>query len=68
MEQELLYKYFKGTAPGEKEKLILNWVDASSENQKAFQKERMLHNIALLTDEEQINRRNKKNRILPMLK
>lgn len=38
MEEELLYKYFKGTASEEEEKLILNWVDASPENRKAFQK------------------------------
>lgn len=68
MEEELLYKYFKGTASEEEEKLILNWVDASPENRKAFQKERMLYDIALFTDEKQINRRDKKNRILPMLK
>ena len=60
MEQELLYKYFKGTASEEEEKLILNWVDASPENRKAFQKERMLYDIALFTDEKQINRRDKK--------
>ena len=42
MEQELLYKYFKGTTSEEEERLILDWVDASPENRKAFQKERML--------------------------
>ena len=29
MEQELLYKYFKGTTSEEEERLILDWVDAS---------------------------------------
>ena len=47
MEEELLYKYFKGTASEEEEKLILNWVDASPENRKAFQKERMLYDISV---------------------
>lgn len=51
MEQELLYKYFKGTTSEEEERLILDWVDASPENRKAFQKERMLYDIALFTDE-----------------
>ncbi|OCM99678.1 hypothetical protein AE749_05460 [Bacteroides fragilis] len=55
MEQELLYKYFKGTASEEEEKLILNWVDASPENRKAFQKERMLYDIALFTDEKHLS-------------
>ena len=53
MEQELLYKYFKGTTSEEEERLILDWVDASPENRKAFQKERMLYDIALFTDEKQ---------------
>lgn len=38
MEEELLYKYFKGTASEEEEKLILNWVDASPETGKHFKK------------------------------
>ena len=47
MNQDLLYKYFKGNANIEEEKQILDWVDASNENRKAFQKERMLYDIAL---------------------
>ena len=42
MNQDLLYKYFKGNATIEEEKQILDWVDASDENRKTFQKERML--------------------------
>ena len=38
MNQDLLYKYFKGNANIEEEKQILDWVDASDENRKAFQK------------------------------
>ena len=34
MNQELLYKYFKGTASIEEEKQILDWVEASEENRK----------------------------------
>ena len=67
MEQELLYKYFKGTTSEEEERLILDWVDASPENRKAFQKERMLYDIALFTDEKQMNRKDRKARIIPML-
>lgn len=36
MNQDLLYKYFKGNANIEEEKQILDWVDASDENRKAF--------------------------------
>ena len=68
MEQELLYKYFKGTTSEEEERLILDWVDASPENRKAFQKERMLYDIALFTDEKQMNRKDRKARIIPMLR
>ena len=32
MNQELLYKYFKGTTTIEEEKRILDWVEASEEN------------------------------------
>lgn len=51
MNQDLLYKYFKGNANIEEEKQILDWVDASDENRKAFQKERMLYDIALFSEE-----------------
>ena len=49
MNQDLLYKYFKGNATIEEEKQILDWVDASDENRKTFQKERMLYDIALFS-------------------
>ncbi len=32
MNQELLYKYFKGITSVEEEKMILDWIDASDEN------------------------------------
>ena len=51
MNQDLLYKYFKGNATIEEEKQILDWVDASDENRKTFQKERMLYDIALFSNE-----------------
>ena len=38
MEQELLYKYFKGTTSEEEETLILDSDDASPKNRKAIQK------------------------------
>lgn len=36
MEQELLYKYFKGIIFEEEERLILDWVDVFFENWKVF--------------------------------
>ncbi len=47
MNQELLYKYFKGITSIEEEKLILDWVDASDENRETFLKERMIYDISL---------------------
>ena len=64
MNQDLLYKYFKGNANIEEEKQILDWVDASDENRKAFQKERMLYDIALFSEEKQSERLKRKTRIL----
>ena len=40
MNQELLYKYFKGITSIEEEKMILDWVDASDENRNIFLEER----------------------------
>lgn len=68
MDQKLLYKYFKGTATIDEEKQLLDWVDESPANRKAFQKERMLYDIALFTDEKKLKKEEKKVRILPMLK
>lgn len=68
MDQKLLYKYFKGTATIDEEKQLLDWVDESPANRKAFQKERMLYDIALFTDEKKLKKEEKKARILPMLK
>lgn len=68
MNQELLHKYFKGTATISEEEQILQWVDESPENRQAFKKERMLYDIALFTDEKQLRKEDKKARILPMLK
>ena len=45
MNQELLYKYFKGTTTIEEEKRILDWVEASEENREAFLKERMTDKV-----------------------
>ena len=67
MNQDLLYKYFKGNANIEEEKQILDWVDASDENRKAFQKERKLYDIALFSEEKQSERLKRKTRFLPIL-
>lgn len=68
MNQDVLFKYFKGTATLDEEKQILDWVDASDENRKAYQKERMLYDIALFTDEKQSRKVSMYARILPKLK
>lgn len=68
MNQDVLFKYFKGYASIEEEKEILDWIDASDENRKAFQKERMLYDIALFADEKQEKKQNKKMQMLPLLK
>ena len=60
MNQELLHKYFKGDTSVEEEKLIVDWVDESEENRKALQKERMLFDIALFTD----NKKQKRERVV----
>lgn len=52
MNQELLYKYFKGTATINEEKQILDWVEASEENREAYLKERMLYDISLFSDKQ----------------
>lgn len=68
MDQKLLYKYFKGTATIDEEKQILDWVDESPANRNAFQKERMLYDIALFTDEKKLKKEQKTLRILPVLR
>lgn len=66
MNQELLYKYFRGTASIEEEKRILDWVDASEENREAFLKERMLFDIALFSGKQDAKK--KTIRMMPMLR
>lgn len=68
MDQKLLYKYFKGTATMDEEKQILDWVDESPANRNAFQKERMLYDIALFTDEKKLKKEQKQVHILPVLR
>lgn len=48
MNQELLYKYFKGITSVEEEKMILDWIDASDENRDIFLKERMIYDLSLI--------------------
>lgn len=55
MNQELLYKYFKGTASIEEEKQILDWVEASEENREAYLKERMLFDVSLFSTKQDNN-------------
>lgn len=66
MNQELLYKYFKGTATIDEEKRILDWVEASEENRAAFLKERMMFDAALFSDRRSAEK--KTFRLTPILK
>ena len=66
MNQELLYKYFKGTATIEEEKRILDWVEASEENREAFLKERMMFDVTLFSDRQSAGK--KTFRLAPILK
>lgn len=66
MNQELLYKYFRGTASIEEEKQILDWVEASDENREAFLKERMLFDVSLFSTKEDTKK--KSIRLIPMLR
>lgn len=67
MNQELLYKYFKGITSVEEEKMILDWIDASDENRDIFLKERMIYDISLFSDK-QGNNEKKTVHIMPMLR
>ena len=66
MDHNILFKYFKGDATIEEEKQILDWVDASTENRSALQKERMLYDISLFSDEKK-QQKNKKTEFLRIL-
>lgn len=67
MDQELLYKYFKGAASIEEEKQILDWVDASDENRDAYLKERMIYDISLFSDQQDVEEK-KTIRLMPMMR
>lgn len=66
MNQELLYKYFKGIASIEEEKQILDWVEASEENREAYLKERMLFDVSLFSTKQ--DNKKKAIRLMPMLR
>lgn len=66
MNQDLLYKYFRGTASIEEEKQILDWVEASDENREALLKERMLFDVALFSEKQDVKK--KTSRLIPMLR
>lgn len=66
MNQELLYKYFKGTASIDEEKQILDWVEASDANREAFLKERMMFDISLFSEKQEAEEK-KTARLIPML-
>mgnify|MGYP000140331635 CR=1 FL=1 len=42
MEQELLFRYFRGEASQEEEERILSWVEASPANRAEFRKAHLL--------------------------
>lgn len=67
MEQETLYKYFNGLTTQDEEMYILDWVEASEENRKRLQTERMLFDISLFS-ETQEKQKPSRRYILPILK
>lgn len=67
MNNELLHKYFKGDATLEEEKIILDWVESSEENQKTLQKERMFFDISLFSENKVEKSRTTKIRIKPII-
>ncbi len=67
MNQELLYKYFKGITSVDEEKQILDWVEASEENREAYLKERMMYDISLFSGEQETKEK-KAVRLIPMLR
>jgi len=67
MNQELLYKYFKGTATLEEEKHILDWVEASEENRATFLKERMMFDVSLFSEKKGAEKK-KIARLIPVLR
>lgn len=56
MNQELLYKYFKGNASIKEEESILQWVEESEDNKKKYLEERTLYD-AILFNDRQIKRK-----------
>ncbi len=52
MNKDLLYKFFEGNASFEEEEEIMNWMEASSENERNFLKERKLYDAMLLLGNE----------------
>lgn len=68
MNQIILHKYFKGIASQREEELILEWVESSEENRKAFQKERMLYDVALFSAEKKQTENVQHSRVITMAK
>ncbi len=57
MEKETLNRYFSGEASREEQEQILDWVDASEENRKELEKERLLFDIALFSTHKDVVRK-----------
>lgn len=49
MKKEILYKYFEGTASQEEEASIYQWLDASSDNEEEFFREREFFDALILS-------------------
>lgn len=65
MNKETLYRFFEGTASLEEEKQLRTWMETSSENERAFIKERKLFDAILLLGE--YNKTDKKKALLSRL-
>lgn len=57
MEKETLNRYFSGEATREEQEQVLDWVDASEENRKELEKERLLFDIALFSTHKDVVRK-----------
>ena len=50
MEKELLHKYFSNTVSDEELLQVLDWVEASPENRRELESERLLFDVSLFAD------------------
>jgi ferric-dicitrate binding protein FerR (iron transport regulator) len=57
MEKEILNKYFSAEATREEEQQILEWIEASEENRRELERQRLVFDVALFSNKQDIKRR-----------